>query len=147
MKTIISLLIAIGFGGILGAYFQSRFQRQKEIEEDIHNLKRKRYGSILIQMLTVLKPDNLAKAQEFRPELKTVEDFFEEIKTEALNGILFASDEVIESMIEFIRNPNKNSYLKTVVAMRKDLWGKDTSINEETLDIIVAAPEKNKGNP
>jgi len=38
---IIALLTALGLGGILGAYFQSRFQHQKEVEEDIHQLKRK----------------------------------------------------------------------------------------------------------
>jgi len=35
----ISLIAALGFGGIFGAYFQSRFQRKKEVEEDIHQLK------------------------------------------------------------------------------------------------------------
>lgn len=137
LQIIVSLLTAIGIGGILGAYFQSRFQRQKEVKEDIHNLKRQRYGAILIQMLTILNPERgLSKAQMFRPDLRTVEDFKEEVKTEMLHSVLFASDEVIKSMVEFIRNPNHASYIKTVVSMRKDLWDKKTSIDEQILNIL-----------
>jgi len=54
LEVIIALCAALGLGGIFGAYFQSRFQHQKEVKEDIHQLKRLRYGSILIQMLTIL---------------------------------------------------------------------------------------------
>ncbi len=97
IQIITALLTAIGIGGILGAYFQSRFQRQKEVSEDIHNLKRQRYGAILIQMLTILNPERgLSKAQTFRPDLKTIDDFKEEVKTEVLHSVLFANDGVIK---------------------------------------------------
>lgn len=137
LQIIISLLTAIGIGGILGAYFQSRFQRQKEVSEDIHNLKRQRYGAILIQMLTILNPERgLSKVHAFRPDLKNVDDFKEEIKTEILHSVLFANDEVIKSLVEFIRKPNHASYIKTVVSMRKDLWRKKTSVDEQILNIL-----------
>lgn len=139
LQIIISLLTAIGVGGFIGAYFQSRFQRQKEISEDIHNLKRQRYGAILIQMLTILNPERgLLKAQAFRPDLKTIDDFKEEVKTEILHSVLFASDDVIKSLVEFIHNPNGASYIKTVVSMRRDLWHKKTSIDEKTLSVLNA---------
>ncbi|MFH0769506.1 MAG: hypothetical protein V1932_08110 [Chloroflexota bacterium] len=134
IEVVVSLLAAIGLGGILGAYFQSRFQHQKEVKEDIHQLKRQRYGAILIQMLTILDPERgLSKAQKFRPDLKDVEDFKEEVKTEMLNSVLFASDEVISAMAEFVKSPSYPSYVKTASAMRKDLWGKDTKIGEDIL--------------
>ena len=76
-------------------------------------------------MLTILSPEKgLAKAQQFRDDLKDVEDFKEEVKTEMLYSILFANDAVIKAMREFVKNPNYASYIKTVSAMRKDLWGK-----------------------
>ncbi|MCB4791634.1 MAG: hypothetical protein LHV68_07075 [Elusimicrobia bacterium] len=68
--SIVTALSAI-MGGVFGAYFQSRFQHKKEVEEDIHQLKRKRYGSILIQMLTILNPDSLQKHSNFEMILKT----------------------------------------------------------------------------
>ncbi|MCL4457239.1 MAG: hypothetical protein M1147_06285 [Nitrospirae bacterium] len=143
LQIIISLLTAIGIGGILGAYFQSRFQRQKEISEDIHNLKRQRYGAILIQMLTILNPERgLSKAQAFRPDLKSVDDFREEVKTEILHSVLFADDEVIKSLVEFIRSPSHATYIKTVVSMRNDLWNKKTIVNEETLNVLYENKSK-----
>jgi hypothetical protein len=136
-EIMISLVSAVGVGGVFGAYFQSRFQHQRELKSDIHELKRQRYGAILIQMLTILDPEHgLSKSQKFRPDLKNIEDFKEEVKIEILNGVLFASDEVIKAMAEFIRDPNHSSYIKTVVSMRKDLWGKRTKISEDTLDIF-----------
>ena len=136
---IISILTAVGLGGIFGAYFQFRFQHQKEVKEDVHQLKRKRYGSILIQMLTILSPERgLAKAQQFRDDLKDIQDFKEEVKTEMLHSILFANDEVIKAMAEFVKNPNYVSYIKTVSAMRKDLWNKDTTIGEDVLKEFTA---------
>ncbi|MFA5162819.1 MAG: hypothetical protein WC421_11330 [Elusimicrobiales bacterium] len=138
LQIIVVLLTAFG-GGFFGAYFQSRFQHKKEVEEDIHQLKRKRYGSILIQMLTILDPERgLAKVQQFREDLKNVEDFKEEVKTEMLHSILFANDEVIRAMAEFVKNLNHASYIKTVSAMRKDLWGKDTAIGEDILKEFAA---------
>ncbi len=134
IEVVVSLLAAIGLGGILGAYFQSRFQHQKEVKEDVHQLKRERYGAILIQMLTILDPERgLPKAQQFRPDLKNIEDFKEEVKTEMLHSIVFANDEVIKSMAEFVKNPSGAAYIRTASAMRKDLWGKDTKIGEDIL--------------
>jgi len=132
-QLIIPLLTALGLGGIFGAYFQSRFQHQKEVKEDIHQLKRKRYGAILIQMITTLDPERLSKTQAFRPDLTDIEDLKEEIKTEMLNSVLFANDEVIIAMAEFIQTPNHSSYIKTASAMRKDLWNKKTKIGEDVL--------------
>lgn len=129
----ISLIAAVGLGGILGAYFQSRFQHQKEIKEDIHQLKRARYGAILIQMLTMLQPQHLPKTQKIRPDLASIEDVKEELKTEMFNSILFASDPVVKAMAEFLSNPAQSSYIKTAAAMRKDLWSSKTSIDEDIL--------------
>jgi len=132
-QLIIPLLTALGLGGIFGAYFQSRFQHQKEVKEDIHQLKRKRYGAILIQMITILDPERLSKTQAFRPDLTDIEDLKEEVKTEMLNSVLFANDEVIKAMAEFIQTPNHSSYIKTASAMRKDLLNKKTKIGEDVL--------------
>jgi hypothetical protein len=134
--TIISLISAIGFGGIAGAYLEFRFQHQKQVQEDIHCLKRKRYGSILIQMLTILSPEHLSKTQEFRPDLKTIEDVKEEVRIEMLHGLLFASDNVINAMAQFVQSPNYSSYFKAVIAMRKDLWGEKTKIEEGDLEVF-----------
>jgi len=135
-QAILILLTALG-GGFFGAYFQNRFQTKKDLQADIHELKRKRYGSILIQMLTVLDPKRgLLKVKEFRPDFENLEDVKEELKTEMLNAILFANDEVIKSMSEFTKNPTHENYIKSAATMRKDLWGRTTNIDEKVLGIF-----------
>lgn len=134
---ILAILLTAFGGGFFGAYFQSRFQHQKELKTDIHELKRARYGAILIQMLTVLDPERgLEKTKKFRPDFKDVQDVKDELKTEMLNAILFANDEVIKSMAEFSKNPNHENYIKSAAAMRRDLWGTRTDIDEKTLGIF-----------
>ena len=141
-EIVASLITAIGIGGILGAYFQSRFERQKQVQEQEHELKRRRYGCILILMLTKLDPKTgLPHTREIRPDLNDLADVEKEIEIELLNGVLFASDGVILSMAEFVRNPSYPSYIKTAVAMRKDLWGKKTSVDEHILDVINKEPK------
>ena len=135
---IVTLLTALGLGGILGAYFQSLFQHRKQIKEQEHEVKNRRYGAIVIQMLTVLDLDNSLKhTKEFRPDLKDVGDFKKEIELEFLNSLLYANDDVIKALGDFINNPNHEAYIKIVVAMRKDLWGKKTSINEDALKVSI----------
>jgi len=139
LEAIISLISAIGFGGILGAYLQFRFQHEKEVKDDIHQLKRQRYGAIIIQMLTILDSAyGVPKTQQFRPDLKSIEDFKEEVKIEMLNGILYASDEVIKAMAEFINNSTYSSYIKTASAMRRDLWNRKTKIGEDILQVFAS---------
>jgi hypothetical protein len=100
-------------------------------------LKQRRYGAILILLLTKLDPKTgLAKTRVYRPDLKSLSDVEKEIEIEFLNGVLFASDDVIRALAEFIQNPNRSSYVKVAGAMRKDLWGKKTSINEEVMELI-----------
>ena len=135
-ETLFSVVGTLGIGAIVGAYAQARFQRQKDLSTDEHNLKRKRYGSILIQMLTVLDPESLPKLGEFRDDLKSLDDVQHELKTELLNAVLFANDEVVRCLAEFIRERSQRCYLKTATAMRKDLWGKSTKITEFDLAVL-----------
>ena len=49
------------------------------------------------------------------------------------NSILFASDEVIKAMAEFVKKPTHISFIKTASAMRKDLWGIKSKISDEII--------------
>ena len=53
-----------------------------------------------------------------------------------LHGLLFASDNVINAMAQFVQSPNYSSYFKAVIAMRKDLWGEKTKIEEGDLEVF-----------
>ncbi len=139
IELFLSFLTAIGLGSILGAYFQYRFQYKKDLKNEEYEWKRKRYAAIIIQMLTVLQFEKHGTrfVKDHRPDLNTLEDFIDEIKSELLHGIIFANDEVIYTITNFIKNRDYNSYTKAVVAMRKDLWGKKTKIKEEIFKDII----------
>ena len=137
LQIIVSLLAVFGIGGIIGAYFQALFERQRRVKEEEHELKLRRYGCILILMLTQLNPETgMRHVHEIRPDLQSLNDVEEEIKTELLNSVLFANDGVIRSLAEFVRRPSYPSYIKVAVSMRKDLWGRKTAISEGIFDIF-----------
>jgi hypothetical protein len=130
----LSLITTFGIGGILGAYFKSLFERKRELKEQEHQLKKTRYGAILMLMLAKLDPkDGLEKVKNFRPDLKSVTDLDKEIKTEYYNAIIFASDGVLKAMVNFIKSPTYMKYIVTAKAIRKDLWKKRTNLSENVI--------------
>lgn len=45
-----------------------------------------------------------------RPDLKTMDDIDDELSTELLNGFVYASDDVLRSLAEFIRPTVSHSF-------------------------------------
>lgn len=145
LNTIVSLVTTLGLGGLIGAFFQSRFEHRKHLNEQEHELKHKRYLCILILMLTKLDPDSgMRHMREHRTDLKDLNDLDAEIRMELLNAVLFASDNVISAMAGFIERPGYPSYIKTAAAMRGDLWHKKTAIDETALKVIAGTEKKLK---
>lgn len=138
-ELILSIFTAIGLGSIIGAYFQLKYQFKKELKNQEFELKKSRYGAIIIQMLTVLQfeKNGTRFVEKHRPDLRSVDDYINEIKTEILNGIIYANDKVIMSIANFIKNKNYSTYIQAVIEMRKDLWGKKTKINKHLLESIL----------
>ena len=133
VSVVVSMLTALGVSGLLTAFFQHRFEHQKQIRRLEHDLKEKRYKAINILMLTLLDPEDMRQLNERRPDLRNIDDVVKELRTEMLNGILFASDDVVRSLGEFIAQPTHDRYIKTAVSMRKDLWGRGTSVGGDVL--------------
>ncbi len=84
-------------------------------------------------MLTLLDPEDMRQVNEHRPDLRNIDDIVKELRAEMLNSILFANDDVIRSLGEFIAQPTHDRYIKTAISMRKDLWGRGTSVGGEVL--------------
>jgi hypothetical protein len=136
-EAVASLITVLGAGTILCAYFQSQFEHKKQVKEKEHELKSRRYKTILILMLTKLYLKNgLRHIAEFRNDLKNVPDVEKKIETELLNSVLFANDEVIKSLDSFVQEPSRDTYIKTAIAMRKNLWNRKTSIDKNIFEAI-----------
>jgi hypothetical protein len=134
LTTLASLVAAGGLGGVIGAYFQARFQHRATLGKEQHELKQRRYLCILILMLCKLNPKvGLPKVKAIRPDLGEASDIDEELRTELMNGLVFASDAALLSLRRFIDAPSENTFIEAAVAMRHDLWGRGSRISAESL--------------
>jgi hypothetical protein len=134
LSTVVALIAALGAGSVVGAFVQSRLDRQKHLNEQEHDLKSKRYLCILILMLSKLEPKtSVPHLALHRPDLKNLDDLDAELRMELFNAVLFASDDVMTAMAEFVSTGGYPAYIRTAAAMRRDLWNKKTSIDEAVL--------------
>ncbi|NWG10867.1 hypothetical protein HXY33_03835 [Candidatus Bathyarchaeota archaeon] len=119
--------------GIVTTSLAYVFDKRKQIKFREQEYKEMRYKAMVLHMKVMLKPDDLKYMQLRRPDLKNMEDVKNEVETELYNCLLFASDDVIKSLKEFILKPNNVTYVKTVFAMRKDCWNKKTNLKAEEI--------------
>ena len=134
-EIIIAVLGVVGIGGVIATSLTYIFEKRKQSKFSEQAEKEKRYKAMVLHMRTIVKPDDLKYMQLHRPDLKDMTDVKNEVETEWYNSLLFASDDVIKSLKEFILKPNNTTYAKTVIAMRKDLWNKKTSLRPEEINL------------
>lgn len=115
-------------GTVVGGYLQWLFSNRSKEWEALHSLKLLRYKAIIILMLGLIQKNGAMKVNEHRADLTSDEDIFDELKTETMNGLLFASTDVISSLRRFLEDPNMETFISTVAAMRKDIGGKNLKI-------------------
>ena len=122
-------------------YVREKVYRQfDELEATLKQLQKQdfkdaRYKCIIMLMYTLLdfEKRNIG-LDKFGRNFSTPKDLADEIKAEWHNAILFASDEVLENLYSFIKNPSPASFKKTALSMRKDLWGGKLSATLSSLE-------------
>ncbi len=135
-EIILSIVAFIGSAGIIGASLTYYFDKRKQIKLREQEYKETRYKAIILQMRILRNPDNFKYYRTERPDWQTIKDVENELEDEWYNSILFASDDVIKSLKEFILKPEDyRNYAKTAFAMRKDLWNKKTSLEPKEIDV------------
>jgi hypothetical protein len=133
-QIILSFLGIIGVGGIITAWIN----KSKEIEFQKLEQKQKRYKSMLLYMDAFFRPKNIKYLSSRQPDIDTAEDIMEYLKAEYHEMLLYASREVILQAKGFIDFPNRDNFLKVILAMRKDLWikNKDLGLTDIQLNEI-----------
>jgi len=132
---IIPILSLLGIGGIVGAFFNSIWERNKAISLQKQQYKETRYKAIILLMYGYLEyKDESDFLIIHRPDLNSKEKLFLELKTEWNNMIIYASDEVLLKSYAFLNKPSHENYKKFAIAMRKDLWGGKISREIEKLN-------------
>ena len=135
LDSLISFLGLLGIGGVLGAYIKHLLDKRKELDFKLNELNEDKFRSILVFMSILLRPEN---RKHFIVDDKYINDLREEdlkkhckLKLEEYyyHSMLYASDDVITSLKIFIQNPNRENYVKSVKAMRVDLWNKKSKLS------------------
>ena len=131
MENVFTVLGLLGIGGLLGNYIRILLERQNTALLQKQDYKEARYKCIMILALSLLdfEKNKYLLQQNRREYIKTSDDLISELKIEWNNMLLFASDEVLLNMHNFIKCPSKSTFRIFAIAMRKDLWGGKLSLN------------------
>ena len=98
------LISALGVGGVLGAIVKYFFDKRQLRFSKVFKYKEARYKAIMILMWVAMNPDDYEFKQlgTHRPEIKGKTELNRELELEYHNVILFASDEVLDSLLMFL---------------------------------------------
>jgi hypothetical protein len=133
-QEIISIIGLIGIGGILKSIFNLFINNKKQKSETQHQFKETRYKAIILLIYAYINYEKEKnKIISHRPDINSKDLLYDEIYAEWINMTLFASDEVILKMKNFLDNPVNDSFNKTILSMRKDLYGIKSKIKINNL--------------
>jgi len=142
VETIVTVLTSLGIGGFVGSYLQHLWSQKRETELRIQRLNIGHYTSTLVFMRVVMHPENVNQFHIEDPnflklkDTNDVKDYAKQKMVEFYYGsLLYAPDEVLTTMKEFMENPTEANFMKTATAMRKDLWKKKTKTSLGTLSL------------
>ena len=129
-------LFSGALGGVVVSFVQNYLDKNKQLNLNLNKLTEDKYKNLLIFMACVL---DINKKRYFHLNESvpnnTSQDYLNQIKEYYYHGLLYSNDEVIISLKNFIENPTKETYIKTAISMRKDLWNKNTKLKKE--DILL----------
>lgn len=128
VETALSAVGLLGLGGLLGTYLQLIWQRRNSVLLQQQEFKDTRFKCIIMLMYTVLDFEKRGRGlEQFGRNFRSREEVLDELKAEWHNAILFASEDALQSIHGFIRDPSVASFKRAALAMRKDLWGGKSS--------------------
>jgi hypothetical protein len=123
MDSLLKIAGLLGIGGLISGYFTLLWQRRNEDTKARQEYKETRYKCVVLLMRALLEFDKY-KDMLIRHgySISNKEDLVDLLKDEQLSAMLYASKNSIKTMGYFINDPNKNTLIKAVIEMRKDLW-------------------------
>lgn len=125
----------LGVGGFAGTYLRILWERKKEAQLHKQEFKETRYKCVILLMYAALDfKTHVPFLRQHGYRFDNIDELHNELKAEWHNMILFASEEVLVSVHEFIRTPSVERFRKSALAMRADLWGGKVSNQILNLD-------------
>jgi hypothetical protein len=106
---------------------KTHWAKFSEIELKERSLAEKKYSSALIFMSYIANPDNTRQFNIDNPHLnslKSQEEILKYAKTKLIelyyDAFLYASDDVLKKIKQFIDNPTQSNFMQTAISIRKD---------------------------
>ncbi|WP_411032415.1 hypothetical protein [Spongiimicrobium sp. 3-5] len=134
-ENILVALISFGLGSVATLFIKYILDKKREKSASEFEHKIRRYKSAMIFMNVYLKPDNMMFIRDSHPDITSKDNLKETLKAEYYEMLLYAPDDVIKNVRDFISSPSNGQFIKTVKSMRKDLWGKRTKLKDGNLEI------------
>jgi len=124
VESLVLILSGLGVGGLLGVFAKSFLDKQHHKFSKIFEYKEARYKAIMIMMWVAMNPSEyeLGQLAKHRPDIKGIDELDRELDLEYHNAMLYASDEVLGTLKQFLKNKNLESWKLITRAMRKDLY-------------------------
>jgi hypothetical protein len=125
-----AVLGLLGIGGLISGYFTLLWQRRSTDLAKKQEYKETRYKCIILLMHGCLDFErSRGELQKYGYSIDTVDDLTALLRAEHINSFLYASDDFIRSLSEFIQTPTETSLVKAALNIRKDLWGVKTMLS------------------
>ncbi|MDV3856311.1 hypothetical protein CMT56_14450 [Elizabethkingia anophelis] len=126
----------VGIGGLLKSFFDFLVANQKLKNDAKQSTKEIRYKEIILMCYALVNYDKEKTTLIInRPDIDSKERLKNEISIEFINMSLFGSDNVIITMKKFISKPEPKTLNNLAIAMRKDLYGIRTKLNQNHFNI------------
>jgi hypothetical protein len=143
IENIVAILGLLGIGGLISGYFTLLWQRRS-----VDLAKKQEYKETRYKCITMLMHGRLdfersrCELLKYGYSIHTTEDLTALLRAEHINAFLFASDDFIRSLGEFIQTPSEANLVQTALCIRKDLWGVKTRLSLLDIPKIPELPNQ-----
>jgi hypothetical protein len=142
ITNITTILSLVGVGTLVGIIIKYFLDIKKEKRLQNQKIKEDKYRSTVVYMRSYLNPEHVTRGfYHFSdPSISNLSGenlklrLLENIKENYFEILLYASDDVILSIKDFIKDPSKKNWLQTIISMRKDLWS-DAKLRLKDIEI------------
>lgn len=128
----------IGIGSILKSLLDFYIDSKKAKQGAQQVFKETRYKAIILLCFALIKYDQEKVTLIIsRPDISSIDRLKSELQAELITMSLFASDDVLIKMRAFVVQQNPQTLNDLAFAMRKDLYGIKTKLNNRQFDVIL----------
>lgn len=130
IENVVAILGLLGLGGLISGYFTLIWQRRHAELSKYQEYKESRYKCIILLMHGVLDFErSRMDLLKYGYNINEPKDLIALLRAEHVNAYLYASDEFLHALEDFISTPNEAHLYHTALTIRKDLWGVKTKMS------------------